>query len=220
MDTPIIEAKTRTEEETAKIIRRQGLIPAVFYGKGVDNQHINLEYEAFRKVYKTAGENTIIDLNIDGKKSVKVLVHNIQVDPEYDRFIHVDFINIKMDEEITAMIPIILEGLAPAVKDLGGTLVQSLDEVEVKCLPADLPHEIKGNVDLLIDFNTSLHVSDLVKPDKVEITSDPEQTVATVAAQQEEKEEEPVVEEGAEGAAEGETKEGEAKSDEKSEDSK
>lgn len=187
MDTPQLEVGTRNIATKAKDLRGQGIIPMVYYGKNIKPQHLGCNYEKFRKLYRTAGENTVIELIIDGKEKANILIQEVQMDPVRNRYNHVDVINVNMNEEIYTMIPIILEGVAPAVKDLGGTLIQSLDELEVKCLPKDIPHEIKGSVEGLIDFHTSLHVSDLIIPAGVTIINEMDQTVATVTAIQEEK---------------------------------
>lgn len=200
MANPTLSAQTKDPNISAKNVLRNKQLPLIYYGKGIENVQLTCDYEEFRKLYRTAGENTIVDLVIDGKDHKNIIIHNVQRDPVYDQFIHIDLLNVKMDEEITAMIPVILEGQAPAVKELAGTLVQGIDEVEVRCLPKDLPHEIKGNVDKLIDFHVSLHVSDLEVPANVEILNDPEQTIATVSAPKEEKPEEETSEEGGEKA--------------------
>lgn len=196
MDTPKLEVQTRASGTKAKSLRAQKLIPIVYYGRNVDPQHLTCDYEEFRKLYRTAGENTVIELNIDGKNKANILIHDVQHDPVSDKYSHVDVINVNMNEEVYTTVPVILEGLAPAVKELGGTLIQSIDEIEVKCLPKNIPHEIKGSVESLVDFHTSLHVSDLVIPADVKVITDAELTVATVTAVQEEKPETPSEEAG------------------------
>ena len=116
------------------------------------------------------------------------MIHHVDYHPVSDDITHVEFINIKMDQAIHTRVKVKLEGTAPAVKELQGTLVQSIHEVEIKCLPADLIHELILNIDALVDFNASLHVSDIKLPERITLITDPELTVATVAQQKVEEE--------------------------------
>lgn len=203
MSTLKLEVQTRDGEAKAKQLRKEKKIPLVFYGKNTPVRHFSCDYESFRKLYRTAGENTLIDLVNEGKKIADILIQEVQVDPVSDRYSHIDVIHVNMNEEVTTMVPILLEGLAPAVKELGGTLIQNLQELEVRCLPANIPHEIKGSVVDLVDFHSALHVSDLSVPVGVKVINDPDQTVAVITAVQEEKAPEIVTEAGAEGGKEG-----------------
>ncbi len=206
MDTYKIEAATRDSSVAAKVVRGEDKIPAVLYGHGVDNVSVEMDYQDFRRVYRDAGGNSIIDLTIDGK-AYKVLVQNVDFEPVTDKIHHVDFINVKMDEEITTTIPVEFVGVAPAVKDEGGTLVHGRTEIEVRCLPGDLISNIEVDLSPLVDFHTSISVGDVVFPDTITVLDDPELMVASVSAPREEEPEEEVVAEGEEGA-EGEAVEG------------
>lgn len=190
MEKAVLNAKTRDNSVKAKTLRRDGLLPGQFYGSGIENVSLQMDYQEFRKLYREAGENTIIDLKIDGNGDKKVLVHSVDYDPVSDEFIHVEFINVKMDEEVTTNVPIVLEGQAPAVKELGGILMQNLDELEIRCLPGDLIHEVIVDISSLEDFNSSIHVEAINLPEKITVLTDPERTVATVSAPREEEPEE------------------------------
>ncbi len=185
----------------AKDVRREGKLPAVFYGKGKDSQALQMDYQTFRRLYRAAGDSTLVELNIDGKTKETVLIHDFQRDPVSDDYIHVDFMGINMNEEITTNIHLEFVGVAPAVKDLGGILSVARTEVEVRCLPKDIPHHIEVDISSLTDFHLSIHVSDIVVPEGVVITNDPELTIANVSA--------PATEEAA-GSDEGATEAGEA----------
>lgn len=208
MDTKL-EVQSRDTSQSAKNLRAEGVIPAVLYGEGVENQNFQMDYQTFRRLYKEAGGNTIIDLDVAGKK-FKALVQHVDFDPVTDKMTHVDFINVRMDKEITAKVPLEFVGQAPAVKDLGGILTHAQEEVEVKCLPDALIHSIEVDVSGLEDFHTSITVGDLTVPEGVEILDDLELPVASVSAPQEEEPEEEVPAEGEEGE-EGEVAEGEKK---------
>ena len=194
-------------------LRQESKIPAVLYGHGTDNINLELDALKFSKVYEEAGSNTIIDLVIEGQEQpVKVLVAEIQEDPVKNTISHVDFKRIKMGEKITAHINLNFIGEAPAVKELSGIFVRNLDELEIKCLPVDLIHEIDVDISNLKTFDDIISVKDLPLPETVEIIGhEPEDVVATVTPQRVEKEEEVV---------ETEEEKSEEKTDEKQEDSK
>lgn len=221
MDTIVLKAQKRDLKARPNTLRRVKLVPAEFYGRGVENLSLQMAYGDIRRAFKTAGQNTIIDLEIEGASKHKVLIHHVDYHPVSDDITHVEFINIKMDQAINTRVKVKLEGTAPAVKELQGTLVQSIHEIEIKCLPGDLIHELTLNVEPLVDFNASLHVSDIKLPERITLITDPTLTVATVAQQKVEEEvaAEPVdlskievssekkVEEGADAAAAPEKKE-------------
>jgi large subunit ribosomal protein L25 len=204
MDTIELAAVKRDSSVKAKDLRRMNLIPAEFYGAGVENCSFQMDYQMFRKAYMVAGENTVIDLNVEGDASRKVLVHDVQFDPVSDKIRHVDFINVRMDKAVTTNIPLEFVGVSIAVKDDGGVLNTNLTEIEVTCLPGDLIHSIEVDISSLVDFHTSIHVSDLKLSDKITVLTDLGTTVATVAAPREEE-----VETAAPESATGEPLEGE-----------
>jgi len=186
MDKVIFTAQTRDKAVKAKNLRKEHLIPAEYYGHGVKNMSLQMDYQAFRKLYKKAGSNTVIDLEIDGEGMKNVLIHNVSSHPVTDAYTHVEFINVRMDEEVTTTIPIRLEGQAPAVKDLAGILIQNLDGIEVTCLPKDLVHEIVVDIAGLVDFNSSITVADLKIPVGITVLDEPDASVAYVTEPQEE----------------------------------
>lgn len=193
MDIQTIEVQTRNGEIKSKDLRLKGLLPAEFYGKGVKNTSIQLNYGAFRRLFKTAGKNTVIELSVDGKAKHNVLVHDIQRDPISDKLIHVDFINVRMDQVISAQIPLKFIGNAPAVKDFGGILTYNLDEISVKCLPKDLVQSIEVSVAPIVDLHSFVRVKDVIVPEGITVTNPPEEVVVTAVLPKEEVEAAPVV---------------------------
>ncbi len=179
-------ASVRDMTQSAKNLRKQGFVPAEFYGHGIENMTLQVNYGDFRRLYRTAGTNTVIEMDVEGKGKKNVLVQRLDTHPVTGEIAYVEFINVRMDEEVTAMIPVRLDGQAPAVRELGAMLVQNLDELEVTCLPAYLPKEIVVNIDSLVDLSAKLHVSDIVAPERVKIVTDPEEMVASVTMPQEE----------------------------------
>lgn len=214
-------AKARDTKVKAAAVRRQNMIPAVCYGKGFDSKSIQLEYQAFRKAYKQASTTQVLNLNIDGDK-VPVLIHEIVYNPISDRFDHVDFLQIDLKKKVTATVPVELVGIAPAIKNFNGVVTLTKHEIEVKCLPMDIPHEIKVDVSKLENIGDAIHISDLVLGDKVEILDDLSETLVSVSQVEEFVEKEAVVPEElkAEPTAEGAAAEGGEKPETASEEKK
>ena len=167
--------------------KKEGMVPAVLYGRGIENKILWVEENNFIKMEREAGRSVLIDLEIDGEKR-KVLIHDFQKHPLTNRFIHIDFYQVKMDEEIEANVEVVFVGEAPAVKELGGVLLKTVDEVLVRCLPADLPKEIKVDLSTLKTFDDRIFVKDLNISDKVKIDLDGETVVASVAMPRSEEE--------------------------------
>lgn len=163
-------------------MRKRNILPGVLYGPELKKaQPLELDYKTFEKVFEGAGESSLISLEIENGKKYPVLIHDIQRNPLTGEIIHVDFYQVSLEEEIVAKIPLVFEGTAPAVKDLGGTLVKNISEVEVKALPQKLPKEIKIEVGGLKTFEDNIKISDLRLPEEVKILKEPEEIVASVS---------------------------------------
>jgi large subunit ribosomal protein L25 len=164
-----------------KSLRQQGVLPAVLYGHKIKNLNLELDLKEFEKIYKEAGESSLITLNVEGEKEkFLVLIHNIQFDHLTEKPIHVDFYQPELKEEVEVTVPLIFEGVSPAVKDLGGTLVKNISEVQVKALPQNLPHEIKVDIGNLKTFEDNILIKDLIVLKEVKILKEPEEIVAKV----------------------------------------
>ncbi|MEO6077180.1 MAG: 50S ribosomal protein L25 [Candidatus Andersenbacteria bacterium] len=161
-------------------LRRAGNIPGVLYGHGIDPISVSVEYRVFEKAYKQAGYTTIINLDLGDKQEHSVFITAIQFHPTRSTIMHVDFHQVRMDEVVTAHVPIEFIGESSAVKNLGGTLLKNVDELEVEALPKDLPHELKIDISALTDFETVLHVSDIMLPTGVTTLQDADVVVASV----------------------------------------
>ncbi|MBT6068652.1 50S ribosomal protein L25 [Candidatus Peregrinibacteria bacterium] len=181
MDTIVLEAKVRDKNLKLNHLRADSRVSAEYYGKGVENMSLDLDYQDFRRAFMAGGGNTVFDLTIDGKAH-KVLVHEVQMDPMTDLYTHIDFISVDMNKEVTTQIPLVFTGTAPAVKELGGTLIENRNEVTVKCLARDLIHEIEVDITSLEDFNAVIHISDITVPAGIEIVDELELTIATISA--------------------------------------
>lgn len=176
-----------------KYLRKEGLIPCELYGHGSDNVHLSIPVDAFDIVYKEAGENTIVNVNVDGNL-VPALIYSVHRHPITRETLSVDLYHVKMDEKVTTHVPINFEGSSPAVSDLGGVLVKTMKEIEVEALPGHIPSEITVDLGLLTELDTSIYVRDLLKSDVYEFTLDKDNVIASVSAVREEEEEEPTEE--------------------------
>ena len=155
-------SQKRETKENLKELRDQGMIPGVFYGPKVGSQALQVNGKQFYQVYKEAGESTLINLTVEGEKDSPVLIHEVQRDPLSLKVIHVDFYQPDLKKEVEIMVPLVFEGEAPAVDSLGGTLIRNIQEVGVKALPQNLPHEIVVHVDSLATFEDRVLNDDLV----------------------------------------------------------
>ncbi|MCX6721972.1 MAG: 50S ribosomal protein L25 [Candidatus Staskawiczbacteria bacterium] len=163
-------------------LKNNGRIPAVVYGHKIKNVLLDIDYKDFQKVYNKAGVNSLIELNIEGEKEKKiVLIHEFQKDPVSDKVIHIDFFETSAKEEVEVKVHLVFEGVSLAVKDLGGTLIKNISELEVKALPQNLPHEIKVSIDKLNTFADRILVKDLILPKDVKASAKPDEIVVSVA---------------------------------------
>ncbi|NTU69713.1 50S ribosomal protein L25 [bacterium] len=179
-----LQLKTEKREIIGKKVsnlRSEGFIPAIVYGKGVEPISLTINLRDFIKLYREAGESSLVDLMIEDK-ALKVLVSDVQLNPLTDEPIHVDFHKVNLTEEISADVPLKFENeeIAPAIKELGGVLVKEKDEIEVECLPTDIPHEIVVDVTSLATFDDIIHVSDLPIPANVKVLNELDEVVALV----------------------------------------
>lgn len=182
-----LEAKIRTIlGKKVKVLREKGILPACLYGFKTEPLSLEIDKDDFEKVYRQAGQSTLIELKIDpsqGKDKGQprlVLVHDLARDPVTDEFLHVDFYQAKLDKLITAEVPLVFEGEAPAVKEEEGVLVKNITSVEVEALPLELPHDIKVDLSKLETFEDKILIKDLEISEKVEIKESSKEVVALV----------------------------------------
>ncbi len=164
-------------------------MPAVYYGSKETSTPITVSKSAFKKVLKEAGESSVVVLSGDGKK-IEALIHQVDFDPIKGEPRHADFYVIEAGKKVEVSIPIHFEGVSPAVKNLGGILVKVLHEMKIESLPKNLPHSIIVNIEGLVDFDSKIHVKDVIFPTGVSSLEESEEVVAAVSAPKEEKDEE------------------------------
>jgi len=184
----VVVAKARQgkfNKNAARRVRVAGKIPAVLYGAGADPVAIEVEpKQIFRILYSESGHNSIFDVEIDGK-ATKAMIADWQIEPIRDSIIHVDFKRIALDKLLKLSVPVKLTGTAKGVKVGGGILDQVMREVEVECLPADIPSHIDIDVTNL-EVGGSLRVSDLPHSGKIKFLDAEDATVAHVVSIREE----------------------------------
>lgn len=165
--------------------RKEGLLPSVYYGPKMKPVSINVSKVDFMKVWKEAGESTVVALETkDGL--VEVLIHEVSYDAVKSEAIHVDFFVLEVGKIVEVSVPLEFVGVSKAVKDMAGTLVKVLHEIEVEALPKDFPHSLKVDISLLSDLDAQILASDIVLPAGVTLLTDADEVVAAVSVADEE----------------------------------
>lgn len=177
-----LKAETRESfKKRANKEREKGFIPAVLYGPKTKNISLFLNSKEFEDIFREAGESSIINLEIEGKKAkTPVLIHDIQRDSVTSKVIHTDLYQPDLEKEVIALVPLIIKGEAPAVKK-GGTLLRSFHELEVKALPLNLPHEIEVDVSNLEEFHDEVLIKDLKVSEGAKILRGEKEVVISIA---------------------------------------
>lgn len=183
-----LDAKTRDVSQNLDTIRKEGKMPAVFYGKKNESTPITITQKDFIKVWKAAGESGVISINTE-KGTIDALIKDVAVDPVLDMPLHADFYVFEKGKKIEVDVPLEFVGVSPAVKDLGGNLVKALHEIKVSADPQSIPHEIQVDISSLVDFDSQILAGDLKLPTGVVLVELDTEVVAAVARAREEKEE-------------------------------
>jgi len=171
--------KRKVTGKKVKKLRREGILPANIYGKGIKSLSVQLPQKEFEKVFKEVGETGLVDVQLNGELKPS-LIHNVQMDYLHSLPLHADFFQVNLKEKVKTMVPIKILGSAKAVSDKLGLLLQPLSEVEVEALPGDLPEYIEVNVASLAAVNDQMAVSDIKTPTGVTILTDPSQVVVKI----------------------------------------
>jgi large subunit ribosomal protein L25 len=181
----------RDLKTSAAVFRKKGLLPCVYYGPKDKPVSITANQSDFLKVLKQAGESTVIVLE-KGKEEVEVLIHDVSYDPVRGDVIHVDFYVPEKGKTVEVEVPLEFIGISGAVKDMGGTLVKVLHEIEVEAFPKDLPHSIPVDIAILKDLDSQILAKDIKLPAGVTLITGPEEVVAAISVAEEEETEAPV----------------------------
>ncbi|MDD5569515.1 MAG: 50S ribosomal protein L25 [Candidatus Pacebacteria bacterium] len=168
-----IQAKKRADKKA-----ETGNIPAILYGPNIENVMLQVNGKEFEKAYAEAQES-LISLDAEGK-NYSVLIYYVQQDPVSSEYIHIDFYQPNLKEEVETDIPLEITGEAPAVKNLGGTLITNINDITVKALPKDIPAKITIDVSRLNTFEDFILIKDVIVPQGVKVLNDPEEIVVQV----------------------------------------
>ena len=188
----VIKAKKRGGDAKLGLLRKEGEIPAVFYGAGKKSTSISVPILDFKKIWREAGESSPVKISLDDK-NIDALIHEVQVHPVTDEPIHADFLVVDMNKKIKVKVPLEFTGVSNAVKNGLGNLVKVLYEVEVEALPKDLPHNLTVDISRLETVDSQIFVSDIELPAGVTVVTSGHEVVASIVLQVEEKEEAPPV---------------------------
>jgi large subunit ribosomal protein L25 len=216
-----LKAEIRDAKTDPDALRKTGKMPAVFYGKKEASTPISIPQTEFMKVWKEAGESTVLKLETPSG-SKECLIHDIDFDPITNTPRHADFYVFEKGHKVEIELPIEFEGVSPAVKEQGGVLVKVIHELGVEAEPKNLPPHLTIDISVLKNIGDQVTAGDLRLPAGVTLTGQPEEVIVLVAEPREEKEEESapidlseieVEKKGKDEAEEGETPEGEGKSE-------
>lgn len=159
----LAELKTINREHTKKSmikkLRSEGKIPAVVYGKNVGNESISVEEGDVMRLFKADGRNAVMQMKLGNNKGFSVMAHDIQFDRLKGDIIHIDFLEIDMKSELDAVVPVVLTGESAGEKE-GGVVQHTLNEVNVRALPANIPSTIEVDVSAL-NVGDSLKIGDI-----------------------------------------------------------
>jgi large subunit ribosomal protein L25 len=187
MTETLVEAKPReaSTKNAARRVRMAGSVPAVVYGAGKNALAISVDPKQITRIlHSETGHNTIFDLQLDGEKT-KAMIVDWQYEPIKGHLLHIDLKRIALDKVLRVSVPVSLVGEAAGVKQEGGIMEQMLREVEIECLPGDIPSHIDADVSHLT-FGKVLRVSELPHSDKIKFITDENQPVAHVTSVKEE----------------------------------
>lgn len=198
-NTPVsaVSATPRTgtfNKNHARRVRVQGLIPAVVYGAGQPSVPVTVDPKVITKIlYSGSGHNTIFDLNVEGSAPQKVMIVDWQNEPIKGKLLHIDLKRIAMNVAMRVSVPVQLTGTATGVKTQGGVLSQVLHEVEIECLPSDIPSHIDVDITNL-ELNGAIHIKDLPHAGNLKFLSGEDELVAQITTPKEDASTEPVAE--------------------------
>jgi len=197
MEKNLLNATRRTVTgKQVSTLRRQGQLPAVMYGHGIDPIAISLDAHSASLALTGLSSSTLVNIELEGQVKA-ALVREKQRDPVKRTLVHVDFQVVSMTEKIRTKVSIVLDGVAPAVKDFNGVVVTNVSDIEVEALPNDLPEHILVDISGLTGIGDAIHVKDLNIGKGVHLFADPEEVVVVISGVKEETETE-VVDETAE----------------------
>lgn len=186
-----VSARNETGKQSSKRLRREGKLPGIFYFHGEDSKTLSVDKKDLIRLLST--EAGVVSLKFADEQEKQCVIREVQYDPVSSAPVHVDFLGIKKGEKLHLVVPVHLIGIPIGVKDDGGILQESSRELEIECLPRDIPEHLEVDVTSL-GVGESIHISDL-SFENITMLSEPERAVATVVAPRVIREAEPEVSE-------------------------
>lgn len=162
-------------------LRLKGWLPAIIYGNGIEALPVQAKYSDFEKIYQAAGENTLLNISLNGEKR-GVLIYDVVKHFLTGKFLHADFYQVKLDEKIKVKIPLVFIGESDAVRNLGSILVKNIHEVEIEALPQSLPKELTVDISSLRNLGDNVKIKDLVLPPQIKILENPQEIIVLATA--------------------------------------
>ncbi len=184
-------AEKRDSTNKLASLRAEGKMPAVFYGPKEGSTSITLNAKEFGKIWKKAGESSVVILKDAAGVEHETLIHEVDIHPLSGEPRHADFYVIEKGKKVEVSVQLVFAGISPAVKDKAGILVKVHREVEIEAAPRDLPHDISVDISKLVELTDVIKAKDLVLPKGVELKINPEEVIASIAVAKEEVEEAP-----------------------------
>jgi large subunit ribosomal protein L25 len=177
-----INIKAEKREKIGKLasLRKEGWMPAVFYGHKKEATPIQIKKTDFIKAWKNAGESTVIKL-VTADGDLEALVHDVDLDPVTSEPRHADFYVFEKGHKVEIAVPLEFIGVSTAIKDLGGVLMKILHEIKVEAEPANLPHQIDVDISSITELEGQILAKDISLPKGVTLVENPEEVIATVA---------------------------------------
>jgi len=182
-ETFVVHAEKREKtKKSARASRANSRVPGVVYGKKFAPVAISVGASEILRVFRRAGQSSLVDLDLDGKK-IKVLIHEVCLHPVQNTIHHIDFFAVNLKEKTTVSVPLKFVGESPAVRNLGGIFTSEHDSVEIRCLPTEIPHEIEIDISKLENLHDHFSVGDIVLPENLELMHlAPETVICSIAA--------------------------------------
>ncbi len=210
MDVPTLKLDERTMiGKKVRRLRRQGVIPVHVYGAGIEPANLQVDDRTLNRLLPQVGSNIPVAVEYEGQHEENIcFVREIQRHPVTETVIHVDFLRVDISQTVAAEVPLMLVGTSPAVTQMAGTILQNLQSLSIEALPMNMPAQVSVDISVLVDFDTTLAVSDVEVPGDVTVLNDPVDVIVRVAPPRLEveiAEEDAELEEGDEAAEDGDT---------------
>ena len=183
MDVATVKLDRRTVTgKKVRQLRRQGLIPVHVYGAGIEPANLQVDDRTLNRLLLQIGSNIPVSVVYEDQDEENIcFVREVQRNPVTESVIHVDFLKVDVSRTVSTEVPLAIIGIAPAVIQMAGTLLQNVQSLLIEALPMDMPAEVPLDVSGLVDFDVSVSVRDVQVPGNVIVLNDPDDVIARVA---------------------------------------